>query len=162
MKSSKAHSFHKPNIAALQNMEGEKDVVTISDSTVRLGQSLESGFLLCHGLCVDNSDTYEANEQQQTIQDTQKTEQNGEPKDNPKEEQKDTCKETPAVKKNRCHKCGKKLGLTGAFECRCGGIYCAVHRYSDRHECSFDYREMGANQIRRDNPVIVARKLPEI
>ncbi|EDW51229.1 zinc finger A20 and AN1 domain-containing stress-associated protein 6 [Drosophila sechellia] len=64
--------------------------------------------------------------------------------------------------KKRCDKCGKKLGLTGGFPCRCGGTYCAVHRYSDRHECSFDYRQMGANQIRRDNPVVVASKLRKL
>ncbi|KAJ9599016.1 hypothetical protein L9F63_010473 [Diploptera punctata] len=44
-------------------------------------------------------------------------------------------------KKNRCAVCRKKVGLTG-FECRCGGLYCAVHRYSDKHNCTFDYREM--------------------
>ncbi|XP_016948107.1 uncharacterized protein LOC108023315 [Drosophila biarmipes] len=64
--------------------------------------------------------------------------------------------------KKRCDKCGKKLGLTGGFPCRCGGTYCAVHRYSDRHECSFDYREMGATEIRRDNPVVVASKLRKL
>ncbi|EDV46278.1 zinc finger A20 and AN1 domain-containing stress-associated protein 6 [Drosophila erecta] len=64
--------------------------------------------------------------------------------------------------KKRCDKCGKKLGLTGGFPCRCGGTYCAVHRYSDRHECNFDYREMGASEIRRDNPVVVASKLRKL
>ncbi|EDX17486.1 zinc finger A20 and AN1 domain-containing stress-associated protein 6 [Drosophila simulans] len=64
--------------------------------------------------------------------------------------------------KKRCDKCGKKLGLTGGFPCRCGGTYCAVHRYSDRHECNFDYRQMGADQIRRDNPVVVASKLRKL
>ncbi|KAH8356633.1 hypothetical protein KR084_008816 [Drosophila pseudotakahashii] len=64
--------------------------------------------------------------------------------------------------KKRCDKCGKKLGLTGGFPCRCGGTYCSVHRYSDRHECSFDYREMGATEIRRDNPLVVASKLRKL
>ncbi|XP_017017997.1 AN1-type zinc finger protein 6 [Drosophila kikkawai] len=63
---------------------------------------------------------------------------------------------------NRCAKCKKKLGLTGGFPCRCGGVYCAVHRYSDRHECSFDYRELGASEIRRDNPLIVPSKLKKL
>ncbi|KAH8238426.1 hypothetical protein KR032_006808, partial [Drosophila birchii] len=63
---------------------------------------------------------------------------------------------------NRCAKCNKKLGLTGGFPCRCGGVYCAVHRYSDRHECSFDYRELGASEIRRDNPQIVPSKLKKL
>lgn len=66
------------------------------------------------------------------------------------------------TEKKRCDKCGKKLGLTGGFPCRCGGTFCAFHRYSDRHECNFDYREMGASEIRRDNPVIVASKLRKL
>ncbi|CAO1432206.1 unnamed protein product [Diamesa serratosioi] len=64
-------------------------------------------------------------------------------------------------KKNRCVTCRKKVGLTG-FECRCGGLYCAIHRYSDKHECSFDYREHGAAEIRRNNPVVVGEKIQKI
>lgn len=64
-------------------------------------------------------------------------------------------------KKNRCVTCRKKVGLTG-FECRCGGLYCAIHRYSDKHECSFDYRELGAAEIRRNNPVVVGEKIQKI
>lgn len=64
-------------------------------------------------------------------------------------------------KKNRCFTCRKKVGLTG-FECRCGGLYCAIHRYSDKHECSFDYREHGAAEIRRNNPVVVGEKIQKI
>ena len=42
-------------------------------------------------------------------------------------------------KKNRCLSCKKKVGLTG-FTCRCGGLFCSIHRYSDKHECNFDYK----------------------
>lgn len=51
--------------------------------------------------------------------------------------------------------------VTG-FECRCGGLYCAVHRYSDKHDCTFDYRELGAQEIRRNNPVVVGEKIQKI
>ncbi|KAK9512657.1 hypothetical protein O3M35_001033 [Rhynocoris fuscipes] len=64
-------------------------------------------------------------------------------------------------KKNRCAVCRKKVGLTG-FECRCGGLYCAVHRYSDKHDCTFNYRELGAQEIRRNNPVVVGEKINKI
>ena len=64
-------------------------------------------------------------------------------------------------KKNRCAVCRKKVGLTG-FQCRCGGLFCAVHRYSDKHDCSFNYREMGAEEIRRNNPVVVGEKIQKI
>jgi hypothetical protein len=64
-------------------------------------------------------------------------------------------------KKNRCLSCKKKVGLTG-FECRCGGLFCSIHRYSDKHECNFDYKELGAEEIRKSNPVIVAKKVRKI
>lgn len=51
--------------------------------------------------------------------------------------------------------------VTG-FECRCGGLFCSVHRYSDKHDCKFDYREMGAQEIRRNNPVVVGEKVQKI
>ena len=64
-------------------------------------------------------------------------------------------------KKNRCLNCKKKVGLMG-FECRCGGLFCAIHRYSDKHECGFDYKELGAKEIKNNNPVVVASKVQKI
>lgn len=64
-------------------------------------------------------------------------------------------------KKNRCASCKKKVGLTG-FTCRCGGLFCSIHRYSDKHECHFDYKAMGAEEISKSNPVVVAQKVAKI
>merc|ERR1712001_378885 len=64
-------------------------------------------------------------------------------------------------KKNRCFSCKKKVGLTG-FTCRCGGLFCSIHRYSDKRECNFDYKELGAEEIRKSNPVVVAKKVQKI
>ncbi|XP_041460192.1 AN1-type zinc finger protein 5-like [Lytechinus variegatus] len=64
-------------------------------------------------------------------------------------------------KRNRCHTCRKKVGLTG-FECRCGGLYCSIHRYSDKHNCSFDYRSHGQEEIRKNNPVVVGEKIQKL
>lgn len=63
--------------------------------------------------------------------------------------------------KRRCVECKKKVGLTG-FTCRCGGLFCSLHRYSDKHECSFDYKSPGAEQIRKSNPAVVAEKIKKI
>uniref|UniRef100_A0A0D3BFL0 AN1-type domain-containing protein n=1 Tax=Brassica oleracea var. oleracea TaxID=109376 RepID=A0A0D3BFL0_BRAOL len=52
---------------------------------------------------------------------------------------------------NRCSGCRKKVGLTG-FRCRCGDLFCAEHRYSDRHDCSYDYKIAGREAIARENP----------
>ena len=39
----------------------------------------------------------------------------------------------------RCAACKAKVGLT-AIKCRCGGIFCARHRYAEAHACQFDYK----------------------
>lgn len=64
-------------------------------------------------------------------------------------------------KKNRCRMCRKKVGLTG-FQCRCGGLFCSLHRYSNEHDCTFDYKELGAQEIRKNNPLVVGDKIQKI
>ncbi|RZC47866.1 hypothetical protein C5167_040814 [Papaver somniferum] len=59
---------------------------------------------------------------------------------------------------NRCSGCRRKVGLTG-FRCRCGDMFCSEHRYSDRHDCSFDYKAAGRESIARQNPVVKAAKI---
>lgn len=62
---------------------------------------------------------------------------------------------------NRCNTCCKRVGLTG-FSCRCGNLFCADHRYSDKHECPFDYRTAAQHAIAKANPVVKAEKLDKI
>ncbi|XP_043912294.1 AN1-type zinc finger protein 4 [Protopterus annectens] len=73
---------------------------------------------------------------------------------------------TPAqVKKKHtkhCFLCGKKTGLTTGYECRCGNNFCAVHRYAETHDCTFDYKAAGRKYLQEANPVISAPKLPKI
>ncbi|XP_036115387.1 AN1-type zinc finger protein 6-like isoform X1 [Molossus molossus] len=69
--------------------------------------------------------------------------------------------EKPKQKKNRCFMCRKKVGLTG-FECRCENVYCGVHRYSDVHNCSYNYKADAAEKIRKENPVVVGEKIQKI
>ena len=45
---------------------------------------------------------------------------------------------------------------------RCGGMYCGIHRYSDKHNCTFDYGALGKSEIAAANPVIVAEKVAKI
>uniref|UniRef100_A0ACD5VKT8 Uncharacterized protein n=1 Tax=Avena sativa TaxID=4498 RepID=A0ACD5VKT8_AVESA len=61
--------------------------------------------------------------------------------------------EQGAKSKSRCAACGRKVGLMG-FECRCGGVFCGEHRYSDRHSCGYDYRAAGRDAISQANPVV--------
>lgn len=69
--------------------------------------------------------------------------------------------EAPKPKKNRCFMCRKKVGLTG-FDCRCGNLFCGIHRYSDKHNCPYDYKAEAAAKIRKENPVVVADKIQRI
>lgn len=57
--------------------------------------------------------------------------------------------------------CRKRVGLMG-FRCRCGDVFCPEHRYSDRHDCSYDYKAAGREAIARENPVIRAAKLLKV
>eukprot|EP00063_Salmo_salar_P008168 XP_013983003.1 PREDICTED: AN1-type zinc finger protein 6 isoform X1 [Salmo salar] len=69
--------------------------------------------------------------------------------------------EPKAARKNRCFSCRKKVGLTG-FDCRCGNVFCSMHRYSDVHNCTFNYKADAAEKIRKANPVCVGEKIQKI
>ncbi|KAL5221348.1 hypothetical protein ABZP36_026061 [Zizania latifolia] len=66
-----------------------------------------------------------------------------------------------AKTKSRCAACGRSVGLLG-FECRCGGVFCGAHRYSDRHDCGYDYRGAGRDAIARANPIVRADKVDKL
>ncbi|CAO2191562.1 unnamed protein product [Urochloa humidicola] len=65
------------------------------------------------------------------------------------------------AKPSRCASCNKKVGLLG-FVCRCGGTFCSVHRYTDKHPCDFDFKAAGREQIAKKNPLVVAPKINKI
>ena len=62
---------------------------------------------------------------------------------------------------NRCMTCRRRVGLTG-FNCRCGSVFCGTHRYPEQHQCTFDFKGMGKEQITKANPVVKAEKLHKI
>ncbi|XP_054162494.1 AN1-type zinc finger protein 6-like isoform X1 [Oppia nitens] len=68
---------------------------------------------------------------------------------------------TNKKKKNRCTKCKINVGVIG-FPCRCGGTFCSTHRYANEHNCTFDYREHGAEEIRKNNPQVIGEKVTKI
>ncbi|XP_067277449.1 AN1-type zinc finger protein 4 isoform X2 [Pseudorasbora parva] len=61
-----------------------------------------------------------------------------------------------------CFLCGKKTGLATSYECRCGNIFCSMHRYSETHDCTYDYKSAGRRFLQETNPIISAPKLPKI
>lgn len=62
---------------------------------------------------------------------------------------------------NRCSFCRKRVGLTG-FKCRCEHTFCSIHRYSDKHNCVFDYKGAAQDAIAKANPVVKADKIEKI
>ncbi|CAO2831774.1 unnamed protein product [Amaranthus hypochondriacus] len=58
----------------------------------------------------------------------------------------------------RCFTCRKRVGVTG-FSCKCGNLFCAAHRYSDKHDCPFDYQAAAQSIIAKANPVVKTKKL---
>ncbi|KAL5555830.1 hypothetical protein UlMin_038066 [Ulmus minor] len=62
---------------------------------------------------------------------------------------------------NRCSFCRKRVGLTG-FKCKCEQTFCSLHRYSNKHNCVFDYKGAAQDAIAKANPVVKADKIDKI
>ncbi|CAL8471169.1 g10711 [Coccomyxa elongata] len=68
----------------------------------------------------------------------------------------------PAQKNpGRCFTCNKRVGLTG-FKCRCDYVFCAAHRYAEAHDCKFDYKSAGRQQLAKNNPLVQAAKIDKL
>lgn len=72
-----------------------------------------------------------------------------------------TNKDTITKKKNRCPCCNKKLGLI-VFSCKCGENFCAEHRLSDSHNCSFDYQAENRRKLSLDLVKVESKKIDKI
>lgn len=69
---------------------------------------------------------------------------------------------TPKKQKLRCVQCNKKLGVIMVMKCHCQKVFCAQHRYAEAHNCSYDFKQEGKQILARENPLVVAQKLPKI
>lgn len=69
----------------------------------------------------------------------------------------------PAVQTDttRCWSCKTKVGLLG-FKCKCSYVFCSRHRHSDQHGCTYDYKTEFRQRLAKENPVVVASKVPPI
>ncbi|CAK7337108.1 unnamed protein product [Dovyalis caffra] len=56
-----------------------------------------------------------------------------------------TATASSSTRKTRCENCNKKVGLTG-FNCRCGKIFCGMHRHAEEHSCTFDFKTHGRQE----------------
>ena len=64
------------------------------------------------------------------------------------------------VQKNRmrCFSCRKKIGLTGT-ECRCGYVFCGIHRYPEEHSCDFDFQKLAQAKVAKKTGGAVVSKV---
>ncbi|KAG6619004.1 hypothetical protein I3842_Q114300 [Carya illinoinensis] len=67
-------------------------------------------------------------------------------------------KDSWGVRKKSCKSCNKKVGLTG-FDCRCGNVFCGMHRYPEEHACTVDFKAIGREVLAQQNPICKADKL---
>jgi len=72
-----------------------------------------------------------------------------------------TPERVPQEKKNRCFQCRKKVGILG-FPCRCEYIFCSAHRHPQDHSCTFNFRGMQQDSLRKANPVVKNAKVEQI
>jgi len=63
--------------------------------------------------------------------------------------------------KTRCWQCNKKVGITG-IDCKCGFIFCGIHRYPSEHACQFDHKARHQQTLRKNNQQIVSKKFDTI
>jgi len=63
--------------------------------------------------------------------------------------------------KTRCWQCNKKIGITG-IDCKCGFIFCGIHRYPSEHACQFDHKGRHQETLRKNNQQIVSKKFDTI
>jgi len=71
-------------------------------------------------------------------------------------------KEDEPVQKDRtrCAKCNAKLRLTD-MDCVCGLRFCRRHRFSEAHDCTFDYRNEHKRKLTKDIPKVAPRNIKD-
>ena len=65
--------------------------------------------------------------------------------------------------KSICHysNCTKRIKLSD-YACKCGNIYCKVHKLPENHECKYDYREIGLKDKKIEQLKCVSNKVQKI
>lgn len=57
--------------------------------------------------------------------------------------------------------CKKKLVLSD-MECRCGKRFCAAHKFSESHKCTFNYREASDQVLTKQLVKCVSERIDKI
>ena len=54
------------------------------------------------------------------------------------------------------------LNFCVGFECKCGGMFCAIHRYTDQHPCEYDFKSEERAKLKKENPIVEDAKIEKI
>lgn len=108
--------------------------------------------------CFKAKQDKEAEDFKKTLQKQEEKEQSKEEKKEDDDDKKEEKTRPVQENKTRCWNCNKKCGLTG-IECRCGYVFCAMHRLPEAHNCDFDYKTCGRELLRKQNEKVEADKL---
>ena len=57
-----------------------------------------------------------------------------------------------------CNTCKKKTHI-GSPACKCGKVFCGLHRAPEDHHCDFNFKKAHAAKLNQDNQRIVEDKL---
>lgn len=57
--------------------------------------------------------------------------------------------------------CNKKIKITD-YPCKCKNYYCRLHKLSENHECTYDYRENWLKSKKIDDLKCVSNKMQKI
>ena len=60
-----------------------------------------------------------------------------------------------------CLICNKKLKIT-AIKCKCDNFFCKLHKNEKVHNCSFNYKLKHIENLEKNLPIIVAKKIENI
>ena len=66
-----------------------------------------------------------------------------------------------STKKNKCAHCRKKLGMM-AFECKCGKMFCILHKDPEAHNCTYDFKGKSRERLGEQLVKVVADKVTAI
>lgn len=66
-----------------------------------------------------------------------------------------------AIKQNRCFECNKKIFII-PIKCKCQNIFCSIHRYAEKHNCSYNYKEFNKQYLTKTMPLNNDNKIYKI
>jgi hypothetical protein len=65
------------------------------------------------------------------------------------------------VEKKKCFKCSKNIHLYG-ITCKCKNTYCYLCLDTIKHNCTFNYKEEHANQLKKNNIKLKPNKFEKL